>query len=497
MTDFERAHSEQLKNLKIPPPLYDPLDKQLRRCFVLSEDGGIDLQLLVDGCTQNVSELSEESLGYGSMLVFPHVCSWDVVNQPSRGLFDSLKKLPIALLQKILIGLKESWGDDSPDTVEEDDSKNALLNRICDARIWSRIILFYSHSDRRVKAALPAPPYLPQIELESETDTTEADATGPFPFQYHMPLTNGEEQVIDISLIYVSQCFQGRLPTIDVAPSYSVPNTLTRCVRYAALLSNQAPAFSLAKAKEIHANFVHNMHLVRQKKLSSDEIDEQPPKATTVPEPMPVSTTANKTVWKVYTDSNDPMELSHPEAGLASSAFELTQDPAEADIIYSFKSLFGPGEMQQLLDKRPNTLINQFPFEGAIVQKDHLCREILKQHGLPRPDWSIETYDLDVQLGEFVGGALLAAERGEKPLWIIKPARGTQSQGHVVTHSTAQVLKLIDAGGESRVAQRYIVSALFSRPSRCGLLSYILTSNVQRKTLFAIRGGRWIVDALS
>lgn len=87
-----------------------------------------------------------------------------------------------------------------------------------------------------------------------------------------------------------------------------------------------------------------------------------------------------------------------------------------------------------------------------------MAREIQQQHGLPRPKWALETYDLDIQMTEFIGAALLAAERGEQPMWIIKPAGGTQSRGHVVTKSTAQVLKLIDAGGGSRVAQRYVVS---------------------------------------
>lgn len=130
-------------------------------------------------------------------------------------------------------------------------------------------------------------------------------------------------------------------------------------------------------------------------------------------------------------------------------------------------------------------LINQFPYEGAFVQKDHLARGILQQHGLPRPSWSIETYDLDVHFTEFVGSILFALEdeinqeeqylqqtatmttlstttaintnpwKGA-PLWIVKPASGTQSQGHVVTPNVAQILRINDAVGGRRVAQRYI-----------------------------------------
>ena len=42
------------------------------------------------------------------------------------------------------------------------------------------------------------------------------------------------------------------------------------------------------------------------------------------------------------------------------------------------------------------------------------------------------------------------------PLWIVKPASGTQSKGHIVTKSLAQVLRLVDTGSFSRVAQRYL-----------------------------------------
>ena len=116
---------------------------------------------------------------------------------------------------------------------------------------------------------------------------------------------------------------------------------------------------------------------------------------------------------------------------------------------------------------------------GAFVQKDHLAREIQKQHGMPLPSWAIETYDLDVQLAEFVGASLFEKDRRLQeiqddndndndntietlnPLWIIKPAKGTRSKGHVVTRNLAQIIKILDSSGGSRIAQRYIVSLIF------------------------------------
>jgi hypothetical protein len=205
--------------------------------------------------------------------------------------------------------------------------------------------------------------------------------------------------------------------------------------------------------------------MVRQQKLAqtTQQLANKEEQETT--NETAVEVAKNNKIWKVYTDSNDPMGLGHPEAGLSKERFVLTDNPDEADIIYSYRSLFAPGTLKELLDRRPEIFMNQFPYEGAIVQKDHLGREILKQHGLPRPNWALETYDLDVQLAEFVGAHLLAIQRNsdenensQPPRWIVKPAGGTQSKGHVVTQSSAHISRLIDAGGGSRVAQRYIVS---------------------------------------
>ena len=234
---------------------------------------------------------------------------------------------------------------------------------------------------------------------------------------------------------------------------------LFRSIRYAALLGGDAPSFAIERAKEIHASFVHQMHLVRQNMVEEKNTLKVAREVAGVDaDPVPES----GKVWKVYTDSNDPMGLAHPEAGLSRDWFTLVDDIKDADIIFSYQSLFLEGTLRDAWETRTHVLINQFPYEGAFLQKDHLGQEVLKQHGLPRPCWAIETYDLDVQLGEFVGACLLEAARSgdDPPVWIVKPARGTQSQGHVVTRSLGHILRLVDSGGGSRVAQRYIVRSV-------------------------------------
>jgi hypothetical protein len=186
-------------------------------------------------------------------------------------------------------------------------------------------------------------------------------------------------------------------------------------------------------------------------------------------------------VYCVYTNTNDPMELAHPEAGLVTNNcfFEMVNTPHDADIVFLYQSLFGDSKLQHLIQSRKqnsdntNTtnpmrmlMINQFRYKGAFVQKDHLARELMNQHGLPRPFWSLETYDLDVQLAQFAGAALVALHEtnnknsnNKPPLWIVKPLQGTQSKGHVVTRSLAHIWRLADvSGGISRVVQPVCVN---------------------------------------
>jgi hypothetical protein len=462
MQDFAQAHKAQLELLNIPSPLYEHLQKQLEATFACTDNGDLDIDRMVAGPLANLKAMPKSD--YGNMLVIPHVCTWDIAMNPSSGMWQALHELPVGVLKAIYEGLLVLWGEKEIKIDDDDDHDDheGLMDRICDPRTWSRVILYRHRHGNSVRAALPAPPYFPQVPLQSAADSTEADLTGPFPFEYHLPST---ETVIASSLAYLSpeaSLANGRLPTLDLVPSYSCPDPLTRSVRYVALLGELAPPSCLAAVKTAHAAFVQRMHLVRQEILQSQEdgaANLETARNSEGPTTTDESSNTDK-VWRVFTDANDPMELGHPQAGLTSSKFALTDSIEDADIIYSFRSLYAPSELRELLQHRlagsNPVLINQFPYEGAFVQKDHLGREILKQHGLPRPRWSIETYDLDVQLTEFIGAAILATERGEDPVWIVKPAGGTQSKGHVVTRSTAQILRLVEAGGESRVVQRYI-----------------------------------------
>jgi Tubulin-tyrosine ligase family len=441
---------------------------------------------------------------YGSILVMPHLCSWEMENH--RGLWQELSKLSAGTLRRLRKELDRTFGV-SEDTRAADgsapESKNEILQDLCQPRTWSVVVL-YRGRDGQVRAALPAPPYYPHVSFDSddEFDAKEADLTGPFPFRYlHRP-----SKLVDVSLLYLSPgvfVSASKLPTIDDAPAYSVPDRLTRSVRYAALLldAHKVPEIAQRQVREYYDAFLSRFNEDQQNARRPAQV----PLESGCDRSLSPRTSTDDTVLKVYTDSNDPLGLSHPEAGLTDPHFVLTDSVADADVVFSYHSLFAPtGDLRDALDARQAlssgvrqspAMINQFPYEGAFVQKDHLARELWNQYGQERwPPWAIESYDLDVQFGAFVGAALHhkrerqrdSRENGD-PVWIVKPARGTQSKGHLVTRSVAHICRLVDAGGTSRVAQRYIESPVCyqGRKVDCRCVVLMTDASPGRPTLYA------------
>jgi Tubulin-tyrosine ligase family len=495
LTEFVANHRQQLDQLQIPEPLFRGLKDKLKAALHVCgnsvetsyESGSDEPPYSHQSSAANLflRDKDEATADYGTMLVLPHVVSWNM--HRGQGLIESLQ----ALGRVNRKALQEMWGClqrlepytttskplvDEDATPDDDDSLDVsnLVNAIADhPALWSRVILYRSATDNgSVRGAIPAPPYLPQVVLGSE-----ADCTGPFPFVYHHPISKMD---IDVSLLYVSPEAvaaslneSSRWPTVDLAPSYQIPDKRMQMIRYAALLhgTSAMPPMAAAAATDIYDTFVRDMHSVH----AASSVRRIGANACTVGDgdgsDVDNDESASK-VYRVFTDADDPMQLKHPVYGLEANSphFVVVDSLDDADIVYSFNSVFAPhSPIYAHFQRNKSVMINQFPFEGAFVQKDHLARELLKQHGLPRPSWSLETYDLDVQLGEFVGAVVSEtssesvvahdgrpdALRGRRSLWIIKPARGTLSKGHVVTRSLAHVVRLLDTGG-GRVAQRYI-----------------------------------------
>jgi Tubulin-tyrosine ligase family len=493
---FLRDHRSQLLDqLQIPEHLLHDLHRQLLLTFGCTENDSYNIELSTLSVHEQLNSkhqwANRNSDMHGSLIVLPHAVSWDM--KRGQDVIEALQSSQTKVLHMIWKGLEQLNAMECDPIILRGASvnfyqKTHLVDAVADHPLfWSRIVL-YRCVDGTVRGAMPSPPFLPQLAISTSNasglvvDNIDADCMGPFPFRYRHPILNHS---IDLSLLYVSRAgifqmqealMEGKsfLPTIDLVPYYQYPNdSRLRTVRYAALLHSTRVLHSCtveSHLTEIFATFVHQMHLVRQQAVESRQRQEHfllgsfdltagfdPPNA------------GISTILNVFTDSDDPMGLNHPIAGLEANSthFRIVHDMDSADVVFSYQSVFSPKcTYHSYLRNNSHILINQFPYEGAFVQKDHLARELLKQHGLPRPLWALETYDLDVHLAEMVGSVLStradvksisdSSLSSQLPLWIVKPALGTQSHGHIVTRSLAHILHLNDAMGGRRVAQWYV-----------------------------------------
>ena len=156
----------------------------------------------------------------------------------------------------------------------------------------------------------------------------------------------------------------------------------------------------------------------------------------------------------------DPQKLLHPTDGLTDLKFQLVNNPDDADILWGVFPFNDTNIWTHPVMRSDHTspvLINQFPYEGALVMKDHLAREIARTIGTP--SWWPITYDLEVALTAFVGDFLMRERDGRNNIWIVKPSDGTRSKGHIVTDSLLRIIRSLETKS-SRVAQKYIESPL-------------------------------------
>ena len=518
MEQFRRDHDAQLQALHIPPMLYPGLWEQLEATYPTSNNTDNE---------QNASPSPQLPLTWtpaGTLMVIPPVCRWNIVEQAQNGLWQALTtQVSVATLRRVYQGLVEAqerqafYPDHTTttklDTValltnsdnneDDDDSiRWRLQNAICShVQTWPRIVLYQQQRESGggvvVRAALPPPPYAPVSNLK--TTGEEADLTGPFPFFYtqRVPSNNNTDTTVRIIPTLLAHSAQepkdDSLSTVDLVQT--CPTPVVQALRNVAFFGASAASLEhVTVLQQVQSQFLHSLHTVRQAKLERQQ--EQPkqkePDRDGNPNSSPYS---GPRKLKVYTDHvNDPMGLAHAESGLDTSIYELVQDPLQADIFFVFQSLFRPNcpiynhtqnlsrptnlvskedeKEQEPNDGERQVLINQFPYEGAWVQKDHLARGILEQHGWPLRDWALPSFDLDVHLAHFVALASSqslsssSTSTTNPSLWIVKPAHGTQSRGHVITSSVAQIVQLCQAGARSRVAQRYLDHALTDQAGR-------------------------------
>ncbi|CAL7951039.1 unnamed protein product [Xylocopa violacea] len=150
-------------------------------------------------------------------------------------------------------------------------------------------------------------------------------------------------------------------------------------------------------------------------------------------------------------------------------AFEIVNNEDEADILW-YTSHFK--EYKELSVRSPHVFVNQFPFENVLTIKDLLsivCRRKASEKSYnpdtleTYPEWLPTTYNLSMELVEFVAYFEQRELMGLDNHWICKPwnlARGLDTH---VTKNLFHILRLPSTG--PKIAQKYITNpVLYERP---------------------------------
>ncbi|CAF2739116.1 unnamed protein product [Rotaria sp. Silwood2] len=175
----------------------------------------------------------------------------------------------------------------------------------------------------------------------------------------------------------------------------------------------------------------------------------------------------NDYIWKVYTDHELVKQY------LTDKHYQLIDNPDQADILFV---------MKQLKDFRyetlGNKLINQFPFENIVTNKELLALSArrwkslygssssssdndpyIDPHG--SPPWLATTFNLTYELPQF---AIYFQYREDQQLdntWIIKPINLTRSIDMSVTNTFDMIIRLPESG--PKIACKYISSPVLLR----------------------------------
>ncbi|XP_035778942.1 tubulin--tyrosine ligase-like protein 12 [Anopheles albimanus] len=150
---------------------------------------------------------------------------------------------------------------------------------------------------------------------------------------------------------------------------------------------------------------------------------------------------------------------------LTDPSYELVDEPAEADILWMTSHF---KEFRELSESRPNTFVNQFPFENVMTIKDLLsivCRRVAADGACeeesdsdplvnPRPRWLPVTYNLKTELVAFASYFQNRTQRGLDNHWIVKPWNLARTLDTHITDNLAQIMRLQQTG--PKIAQKYI-----------------------------------------
>ncbi|GMH16581.1 hypothetical protein Nepgr_018422 [Nepenthes gracilis] len=177
-------------------------------------------------------------------------------------------------------------------------------------------------------------------------------------------------------------------------------------------------------------------------------------------------------VLHVYTDIPQIQDfLSRPE-------FALTNDPKEADIIWT--SLQLDEDTKKAVGITDDQYINQFPYEACLVMKHHLAQTIQEAYG--SPEWVQPTYDLEKHLTELIGNYIVRERDGVDNLWILKPWNMARTIDTTISSNLSAIIRLMETG--PKICQKYIEHPALFKGKKFDLRYVVLVRSMNPLEIF-------------
>ncbi|KAF5202480.1 Tubulin--tyrosine ligase-like protein [Thalictrum thalictroides] len=177
-------------------------------------------------------------------------------------------------------------------------------------------------------------------------------------------------------------------------------------------------------------------------------------------------------ILRVYTD------IPHVEEFLTRPEFVLTNDPKEADIIWTCMQV--DEDVKKTIGLTESQYINQFPFEACLVMKHHLAETVQKAQGFVK--WFQPTYNLETHLSQLIGDYFVRRRDGLDNLWILKPWNMARTIDTTVTGDLSAIIRLMETG--PKICQKYIEHPALFKGKKFDLRYIVLVRSVKPLEIF-------------